>query len=192
MDADALEREWRRIRRRSRWAIAVVAIIAVGLAIPVVAYRFPPSDAVTASDVIYVIGPPTPARIRLEERLRREGVAPAALISVFPEGRFTADAIPACSERAVTCGIALPSTTKGEALMLTRYAAQHPASRVVVITVTPHVPRTRYIFDKCYGGAVSVVGVDESLTFRSWIYQFQYQTAAFVKAWLTPCAQLED
>ncbi|MEN2740527.1 YdcF family protein [Microbacterium sp. X-17] len=192
MDADPLEREWRRLRRRSRWAIAVVAVVLVALTLPTLAVAFPAPAAVGPADVIYVIGPPTPPRIALEARLRARGIAPAALISVPATGPLSEGGLTACRDTAVTCRVAVPFTTKGEALMLTRYAMQHPASRAVVITFTPHVDRTRYVFAKCYAGQVTVVGVDERMSFREWVYQVLYQSAAFVKAWITPCAQLDD
>jgi hypothetical protein len=71
--------------------------------------------------------------------------------------------------------------------MPTAYARDHAVTDTVVLTFTPHVARTRYLFAKCYGGDVTVVGVDEHLSLADWVYQYAYQTAAFVKAWLEPC-----
>jgi uncharacterized SAM-binding protein YcdF (DUF218 family) len=188
----ATDREWRGHRRRIRWAVAgLCAVLAVATA-AVAIYCFPPQDAPGEADLVYVIGPPQPARVALAERLRSEGVAPAILLSVFEDGDFSAASIPACREAYVTCEVAHPPTTKGEASLLTEFARTHPAERVVVVTTTVHVARTRYVFDRCFAGRTTVLAAESETTLRSWAWQMTYQTAAFAKAWLTPCALLDD
>lgn len=190
VDPEALDRAWRSIRRRSLAAIAVVTALVALLTTTVAFYAFPADDPVSAAapaDVVYVIGPATPARLAAAERLHAEGIAPAILVSVYRAG--TAAPSPAiCAKSYVTCEIADPATTKGEALMLSRYAAQHPARSVVVLTMTTHVPRTRYVFDRCFDGRTSVVAVPGIGGMQQWVKQIAYQSAAFVKAWATPCA----
>ncbi|KAA9107769.1 YdcF family protein [Microbacterium rhizomatis] len=166
---------------------AVAGVVLIALAgLPL--YVFPPAETAEKADLIYVIGPPSPARIALEEAMRHDGIADAALISVSPPGdRKSAADLAVCTDLAVTCESPLPFTTKGETAMLAAYAADHDVQTVIVITFTPHVARTRYIFDKCYPGKVTVVGIDEHLTLSAWAYQYLYQSTAFVKAALTPC-----
>ncbi|MEN2740538.1 YdcF family protein [Microbacterium sp. X-17] len=182
------------LRRR----LAVGAAIAIGLcAVVAVAglplYVFPPQAQIPSdADLIYVIGPPRSPRIETAELLRADGVARDVLVSVAavprPDaGDITAADVPICGEADVTCESPAPFTTAGETRMLTDYARDHPAADTVVLTFTPHVARTRYLFAKCYGGKVTVVGVDEHLNLGDWIYQYAYQTAAFVKAWFEPC-----
>ena len=139
--------------------------------------------------MIYVIGPPTDERLAEARQLRDEGVADQILISVYREGS-TRDNVELCAEDGVVCLIAYPGTTKGEAGLLTRYFDEHAdgvAGSAVVLTVTPHVARTRYVFDRCYTGEVTVVPVDEPMALRVWVWHFFYQTGAFVKSVLTPC-----
>ena len=178
------------IVRRRLWTTAVsvaVAVAAIALAgLPV--YVFPPVDPVTDADLIYVIGPPTAGRIALEESLRDEGVADAALVSVPLDGEQSAANLDICGDTAVDCEHPEPFTTKGEAAMLAAYAPAHGVDRTIVITFTPHVARTRYIFDTCCPGEVTVVAVDPHLTPWEWVYQYAYQTGAFAKAVLAPCS----
>jgi hypothetical protein len=182
------------IVRRRLWTTAVsvaVAVAAIALAgLPV--YVFPPVDPVTDADLIYVIGPPTEGRIALEERLRGEGVADSALVSVPLDGEQSAANLGICEDAAVDCEHPEPFTTKGEAAMLAAYAPAHDVDRTIVITFTPHVARTRYIFDKCYPGEVTVVGLDEHLSLADWAYQYAYQSVGFVKAWMTRCSDADD
>lgn len=171
-------------------SIVVAAVLFAGAGLPL--YVFPPSEEIRHADLIYVIGPPRPERVEVERALRKEGVAARSLYSVSLIGGFTAERMGVCDRPAVACEHPEPYTTKGEAALLTAFADEHGIDRTVVITFTPHVARTRYIFEKCYEGDVTVVPVDEQLDAMEWIEQYFYQTAAFVKAWLTPCAELSD
>lgn len=163
------------------WAlVALVAVVAAGLPL----YVFPADDHVDRADVIVVLGPATPARVAVAQRLLDEGVAPRMLISVPPEGTYAAANIPACREAHVNCVSPRPATTKGEALMLDEDGARS----AVVVTFSPQVARARFIFDKCHHGPVSVVGADDRLSLVQWAYQYAYQSAAFAKAWVLPCA----
>lgn len=154
-------------------------------------YVFPPPGDTAGADLVYVIGPPQQPRIDLAEKLRTAAKPLPALVSVSDDSQgdavFDASSVGFCSEQGVTCKSPTPFTTKGEAKMLTAYAATHTVGKTVVVTFTPHVARTRYIFAKCYAGDVTVVGVDENLSLADWIYQYAYQSTAFVKAWLAPC-----
>lgn len=180
-------------RKRAGIAAAVVAATCAAVAVAgLPLYVFPPQAEVPpGADLVYVIGPPRPPRVAVAEQLRADGIRDT-LVSVAaapdPEAGFiTASELPLCDEPDVTCGTPAPFTTAGEARMLTEYAQTHPVTAPVVLTFTPHVARTRYIFAKCYGQDVTVIGVDEHLDLGDWIYQYAYQTAAFVKAWAEPC-----
>lgn len=181
-----------RLRPVFKWVAIVVAMVvgAGGLfalaGLPV--YVYPPQDQVDRADLIYVIGPVTKYRVRMERILREEGIAGESLYSVPLTGFQSAAELAACKEPAVTCVHPEPFTTKGEALALGDFAARNGISgQVVVLTRTAHVARTRFIFDKCYDGEVAVIGVNDHITRLEWAQEYVYQTAAFVKAWITPC-----
>ena len=70
---------------------------------------------------------------------------------------------------------------------ITGGAAAGAAPPVIVVTSTPHVARTRYIFAKCYPGEVTVVAAGQPATLSGWAYQYVYQSFAFVKAALEAC-----
>ncbi|GAA1687258.1 YdcF family protein [Microbacterium sediminicola] len=175
---------------RARWAgfaaLSALAVMALVAAIGLPLYVFPPAPTVTRADLIYVIGPPTATRIADAEALRSAGVADHVLVSVPASGADSADELSYCDRVYVTCRTPEPFTTRGEASMLAAYAA--PGDEVVILTYTPHVLRTRYIFDECADATTTVVPVDEHLGLTRWIYNYAYQTAAFVKAWIVGCA----
>ncbi|CAN5593149.1 hypothetical protein BH10ACT5_BH10ACT5_21740 [soil metagenome] len=70
---------------------------------------------------------------------------------------------------------------------ITNGAAAGAAPPVIVVTSTPHVARTRYIFAKCYPGEVTVVAAGQPATLSAWAYQYVYQSLAFVKARIEHC-----
>lgn len=170
--------------------ITAVAVVALALVAAILVYVTPGSPKVERADVIFIIGPPTAARVALAEQLRAEGVADKLLVVAYenPASMWAIDTLPICSTPYTECASPDPSTTKGEVLLLKDYAARHHVESAIVLTVTPHVARTRYIFDRCYGPGVTVLPVAEDLSPAQWLHHFQYQTAAFAKAWLTPCA----
>ena len=171
---------------RRFWAIALTLIAGLWLfvLIGLPLYVFPPVDEVPQSEAVFVLGPPSDARLALAERLRDEGLAERIVISVQPERGQTADDIALCREPGVTCEVADPFTTRGEVLMMTEQASPS----VIVITTMPHVARTRYLFGKCYPGYFSVVAADQPATIAQWAWQYAYQSLAFVKAVFLPCA----
>lgn len=185
-----------RMLRATAWtAAALTGLAALFVIAGLPVYVFPPAAPAPQpgeADLIYVIGPPAPERIALERALREQGVADLSLYSVGRSGRNSAKKLPVCSDRSVYCENPQPFTTKGEFALLAEFAAEHDVRRTIVLTFTPHVARTRYIAEKCFAGEVTVVGVDQSLSLGEWVYQYLYQTAAFVKAAATPCASLED
>ncbi len=180
----------RRPGRRRRWTIAATAggvVLAIGIAgLPL--YVFPPVDDLPRhAEVAYVIGPPTEARIAKAEALRDAGEVDAILISVPADGEQSRENLRVCAEPNVTCATPSPLTTAGEAALLDHYSADHAADSVIVITFTPHVVRTRFIFERCYAGETIVVASPARLDLLGWAYQYAYQSAAFVKAAVSPC-----
>ena len=172
------------------WAIAIATLLGFPILCAIFGlplYVFPPSDAAESADVVYVIGPPYQTRVDFAQDLLLAGAAQRMLISVGPPGAaFDAESIPACMRESVDCLSPVPFTTEGEALALAQTADVSAGSRVIVVTAVPHVARTRYIFEKCFGH-VDVVGLPVDLDLLEWAHQYIYQSGAFVKAWISSC-----
>lgn len=148
-------------------------------------FVFPATDPVpTHADVVLVLGPPLPARVAVAERLLAEGRVGTALVSV-PYDRIPAAISALCARPKVICADPSPRTTRGEARMLRRYAAQDGWTSAVVTTMTAHIARARSIVSRCFSGKLSMVA-DAEGPYGGWPYQYAYQTAATVKSWLLP------
>ncbi|MCW2538305.1 MAG: hypothetical protein JWN95_30 [Frankiales bacterium] len=82
----------------------------------------------------------------------------------------------------ITCFTPDPATTRGEAEMVRRLAAEHGWTKVIVITSTYHISRARYIVGRCFDGAVEMVAAKHGIGLRTWAYQYVYQSVGYLKA----------
>lgn len=196
------------VRSRVLWSgLALFVLAAVLLGVATVVYAMPGDQDARSADVVFVIGPPTNDRVELAESLVEAGVADAVMVSIrLPEAAAPADtgwpkpsvpswaalgswsedrAAAACADGAI-CLQPEPFTTQGEAQALAAAMDENGWDTAIVVTMTPHVARTRLIFSRCIEDGVQVIGVDDGLDFGGWVYQFAYQTGGFVKAAVTP------
>jgi uncharacterized SAM-binding protein YcdF (DUF218 family) len=84
----------------------------------------------------------------------------------------------------VACFRPDPATTRGEAEEIRRLASQHGWKSIVVVTSTFHISRARMIVKRCFDGRLYMVAARKGISFGRWVYQYFYQTAGYVKAFL--------
>jgi uncharacterized SAM-binding protein YcdF (DUF218 family) len=162
-------------------------------------YVFPRADIVPAhADAVLVLGPATEARTALGRDLVASGVAETLVVSVWwadyivPPGERD---VRVCDDTSISviCFVAIPETTSGEGNVLSKLAAVHGWKDVIVITQTPHLERARLILGRCWNGQVRMISSGEPTTLGSWIFQYAYQTAGYLKMLTTfRCATSED
>ncbi|MFV0634934.1 hypothetical protein [Demequina sp.] len=184
-----------------RWtagtAAAALAIAAVGIPVYVAPRAAVAAADAQAADVVYVIGPPTDARMEVAREQVAAGLADAVMISLNPEesaewpeaaaactGEWAGDPDERVAAATVLCDMPDPFTTRGEARWLESEMASRGWESVNVVTFTPHVSRAKMIIERCETGEVRMVDSGESLDPWYWVYQYAYQSAAFVKAGL--------
>lgn len=163
-------------------ALVVALVVAIIAGLPV--YVFPQTDPPGHSDVVYVIGPPTKARMALADEMLDSGLADTLLISVNDP-----DDSDLCRPRptvTVYCARPDPFTTQGEARWLRDMATDHHWDSATVITFTPHITRARLLMERCFPGEVRMLADAAPLHLGDWVYSYVYQTGAFVKVALNP------
>lgn len=171
-----------RVPVRRAGAVALVGLLGWGL-LGLPFFVYPSVDPVPRhADVVLVLGPPLAARVRIADDLLVRGIVDHALISV-PYPRTPPELLAECARSEVTCFDPDPRTTRGEARELGREAAAHGWTSAVVVAMPAHVSRARTIVARCFPGAVAMRPSAEG-PFRGWAYQYAYQTAATVKAWI--------
>jgi uncharacterized SAM-binding protein YcdF (DUF218 family) len=69
-----------------------------------------------------------------------------------------------CRRERVVCFVPDPFSTTGEAEGVARLARERGWERVLVVTSSYHVLRTRLLFERCLGDAVRVVAAGQALS----------------------------
>ena len=176
-------------RRMTRICIGVLAVvIAVGAAgYPV--YVAPRTAEPVPADAIVVLGGPAEGRYLYGVDLADRGLAKDLVFS-DPHQR---DQSPKSlcengsghTRYTVTCFTPAPATTKGEIAEINRLADARGWESIMVVTFTPHVARTRYLFDRCYhGGHVSVLASPDRVGLGQTAWQYVYQTVGFARSFI--------
>jgi hypothetical protein len=163
----------------------LAALVVVGIAVDAVVIAAPPVPGVRTADVVDVIGPPTPTRMAIADRLLAEGRAKALVVTAFgawgPEGR---SGLADCSQRRpypVYCVTPDPLTTQGESRVLAALAARHGWRSATVVTQTSHALRADLIVSRCFPGRVGMAVDRAPIGASGWAWQAVYQAAGFVK-----------
>ena len=89
----------------------------------------------------------------------------------------------------VLCPVPDPLTTRGEALMTRKLAAERSWDRVIVVSWRYHLPRAGYIFERCFSdapGAVIMHAMPKRYQFSplTWEFLYAYQWGGLAKAFI--------
>ena len=164
-----------RTRRRVFW-IALTALV-IFLALTAKLFVWPQTDVPRRAGAIVVLGSNNADDIRRVaegEKLFKAGDAPMLAIS-------TGLRCPINATMRVTCFSPRPNTTQGEARFVERMARKDHLRSVIVVAGRPQATRARLRVERCFTGAIEVVGVDPR-SFEQWIYQVAYEWGATIKA----------
>ena len=177
-----------------RSAAVVVAVILVGLTAlmgvsGIALFTNAKVDPLEHANAVVVLGGDHDGREDYGIQLARSGWAPAVVISdAYAKGDPVMQRV--CKPQPgieVICVRAPGQTTRGEAEMMHRLAAERSWSRIIVVTWRYHLPRARLIFQQCFSPNSSAV-VMEAVPRRydyslvRWQFVYAYQYAAFAKA----------
>ncbi|MDN4475400.1 hypothetical protein QQX09_05960 [Demequina sp. SYSU T00192] len=166
----------------------VVGAVAFVAGLPL--YVFPAHDEPRAVDAVYVIGPPTEARMELAEEMVADGLTDTIIVSLDDDPdirRRWDEATAVCEEPqdfTVYCSMPDPFTTRGEARWMRDLIEENGWDAVGVVTMAPHLTRTRVIMERCWDGDLAYLDSHETMSPFVWAYQYLYQTAALIKVGL--------
>ncbi len=172
-------------------AAASAALMLIWAVAGLFLYVKPQAASPAHADVLFVLGPPD-QRMGSAEKLMHQGYAPTHAVSV-PLGKDGTYDDEICNAQCrhpyqVVCFHPEPFTTQGEARALRDLSAKYGWKRTDVLTAQFHVTRARAIVDRCYKGELHMVADRRKLPLvsltdfaGSWVYEYLYQTAAFVK-----------
>jgi uncharacterized SAM-binding protein YcdF (DUF218 family) len=179
-------RRWRRVRRVVA-GFCVVSLIAAIAGFPI--YVRPQIDPLRHADAILVLGGQGYDRYVLGFQLGEQGWAPDVVVS-NPNGPGDRWLTKYCAtpnaEFRLHCFNPDPDTTRGEGRELHRLADLHGWRTVIVVTFRPHISRARFILEQCFDGDLVMVNSRDLESIQSWVAEYFYQTAGYVRAVLQP------
>jgi uncharacterized SAM-binding protein YcdF (DUF218 family) len=167
---------WDRIRHARRWVKIVAAVLVLFVVLTARLFIWPDTNAPVHSDAIVVLGgsgPRAPEGVLLAE----QGYAPMLIFSIY-KGEHC---VPSTRTEIITCFVANPASTRGEAHNIARLAAQYHLHRIIVVATTPQATRARLRVGRCFSGQILVVGVSP-VGVRGWISEVVYEWPALIKA----------
>lgn len=136
-------------------AMAAVAGLALGGAV-----LFPRTDAPGRADAVVVLSGDHGERLARAKELLAGGVAPTLVLVGTPDSTENLDMCAGRTTYDVVCLRPEPDNTRTEAAASAELARDRNWERLVVVTSTPHVARSRLLFDRCFSGTLHVVGAD--------------------------------
>lgn len=176
-----------RHHRARRWWVVLGAagLLSVWLVLGLRFITFAQGDEPRTADAVYVLGPATPERFAEGVALIEAGYSNDLVVTVSENP----DMQEFCEQEQpydLYCVFPEPVTTGGEAQKLAQLAEQHQWESVMVVTMRSHMTRAEILFNRCFTGDISMIDEGRPVTFVSGVYQFFYETAAFVKNVFTP------
>jgi uncharacterized SAM-binding protein YcdF (DUF218 family) len=152
-----------------RILVILGALVCAWLVLCAVLFVWPRADEAPAkADAVVVLAGGQNARLDPALRLMRRRIAPVLAISSAFHSDSWKKAQRLCrgdlgpTRYEVVCFTAKPYSTQGEARTVAALAREQGWKRVVVVTSTYHVSRTRMLFHRCYAGTVWIVGTDST------------------------------
>lgn len=130
-------------------------------------------------DVLLVLGPLDDWRVEMATDLMRRGKARTLVMSTPDPARERRHC--GSADWPVICFVPDPSTTRGEAMQLKRLMDEHGWTSAAVLTIDFHAARSRFIFKRCLGTPVPVVGRHVSYWDEQRAYMVAYQLGGYLK-----------
>jgi uncharacterized SAM-binding protein YcdF (DUF218 family) len=189
---------WRSMRLANvRRAILIVGAVVVALLLLMgisgyFVFTNASADRLQRADAIVVLGGEHDGREDYAIGLARDGWAPTVVLSnPYPATDPVMQRV--CTGTGggveVLCERPFSVTTRGEAEMIHRLAAERSWSKIIVVTWRYHMPRARLIFRQCFSrdlNAVVMQSVPRQYDFSvaHWEFVYAYQYFALAKAFV--------
>jgi len=169
------------VRRVALVLLALMLLAGIDL---VAQIRYPRLDAIQKADAVVVLGEPDVPALARAQQLLNAGISDNLLL-IIPFGAPPQCGAPPAGVH-VYCVIPDPLTTRGDARAIRRIADEHHWTRLVVVTWTSHVSRSRTLIDRCFAGTVMMTNYPTGYSTADWIKEFAHQTAGYVKVVAAP------
>ncbi|MET0898722.1 MAG: YdcF family protein [Mycobacterium sp.] len=181
------------MRRLLICALVAVCVAAAGLLVGgYFLFNRPQADELTKADAIIVLGGDMDGRIDYGLGLAHEGYADTVVIA-DSYGEDDREINQACasgtSTLTVICFVPDPFSTRGEAMFTARLAHERGWEHLIVVSWNWHVVRSRFIFEQCFDGELTMRPVPRRYDYNvfNWMFTYAYQYSSLAKAALLGC-----
>lgn len=178
----------------------VLAALLIWLFTAVNLFYYPQVHQPAQADAVVVLAGAAAERLPVGTDLAADGYAPELVLSsTDTRGNLITDLYcdyaagdtlgddPASA--AVTCFFPEPMTTRGEARIIARLAADNGWNDLIVVTSRYHLLRAETNISQCSTANLTMVGSDPELSPRQWLGRFVEETGGLAAAVLRPaCA----
>lgn len=139
-------------------------------------------------DAVMVLGPSDARNVAEGVLLARRSSGAVLVLSSSRDGdgRFKNKECTAEMDIEVVCLRADPFTTEGELSALDELSVTSQWSRIAIITSVPHVPRARWMAERCLSPGHAVLGRSAPNSISLWMTAGAYQSAAWIKSLVHP------
>jgi len=182
------------VTQTRRWTVRVAVTLGALFALWVgICYQVVQNPRVvqhpTAADAIVVLGPATTSRTDAAVALMRQGLAHTLVISnAWTHQRASQLCDDPPTGWTLICFLPAPDTTRGEAEYVRGVARAHGWTSIIAVTSMYHISRASLILKRCLSGQLQMVAARESINPAQWLFQYAYQSGAYLRAALhTDC-----
>jgi uncharacterized SAM-binding protein YcdF (DUF218 family) len=153
-----------------RRALLLLALALVALAVASVPlFALQPDDPLPSRADAVVVLAGSESRLPVALDLMQRGIAPVLVVS-DPEGRDDEARRALCAAGSdrfeLVCELPDPYSTRGEARLVARLAAERGWRRIVVVTSRFHLFRARRLLERCYDGELVMRGAPARWWYR--------------------------
>ena len=163
--------------RRPLALLLVLPLLALAVASVPLFVLHPDDPLPPRADAVVVLAG-SESRLPVALELMERGIAPVLVVS-DPEGRDDEARRTLCARGSdrfeLVCALPDPYSTRGEARLVARLAAERGWDTVVVVTSRFHLFRARRLLERCYAGELVLRGAPT---------EWWYQPVAIAAEWL--------
>lgn len=176
MSDEAASSRWRRI------VISLSLVLVMWIAATACLFVWPFTKTPTSVDAVVVLSGDHGERLVRALQILDDGLAPTLVLAGSPDTVMAARLCGGGKLFEVVCLRPDPDSTRAEARATGALAAERGWDSMIVVTSTQHLARAGVLFDRCFGGALTMVGARPAYGWRTTLGQIGREWLGLARA----------